>query len=286
MTFKFTSLAAALIFATSASATEIVHYDNKPVTVHLVKGEERMIQFGDHVQVGVSRSQEAQQLFRVQSAQGAVHILPNKVFDRERVQIKRMNDGRVLLLDLVSVESAADSQPMEDMRIYLENENTLGDATPEDTQQQAAASQRKVVTPITLTRYAAQKLYAPTRIHTDNPAITEANLNQLVNKSVRAFKGINRVRTESQPVLAYRSGDLYVAALLVRNTTHNDVKLNYLDINLPFSHATFQHHKLSRMGTAGDRTILYLVNNRPLTETLVPWTFYDTSNDTAEEGAK
>lgn len=282
MKFKFTSLAAALIFATSASSTEIVHYDNKPVTVHLVKGEERMIQFGDHVQIGVSRSQEAQQLFRVQSAQGAVHILPNKAFDRERVQIKRMNDGRVVLLDLISVESTADSAPMEDMRIYLENENTLGGTTPESTQLQAAASQRKMITPITLTRYAAQKLYAPTRLHTELPQITEANLNALRNKSVRAFKGINRVRTEVKPVLAYRSGDLYVAALLVQNTTLEPVTLNYLDINLPFSHATYQHHQLTRRGTPGDRTILYLVNNRPLTETLVPWTFYDTSADSEQ----
>lgn len=282
MKLEFRFWLVVLMFTANASATEIVHYDNKPVIVNLRQGEERMIQFGDHVQVGVSRSQEAQQLFRIQSAQGAIHIRPNRVFDRERVQVKRMTDGRVVLLDLISVEPTVDSEPMEDMRVYLNNENTVGDSISAENRQ-SAVHHRPVISPITLTRYAAQKLYAPTRLHTEIPAITEANLNGFLDHSLRAFKGINRVRTDVQPVLAYRSGELYVVALLVRNTTHEDVTLNYLDINLPFSHATYQHHKLSRSGTAGDRTILYLVNNRQLSGTLVPRTFYESSSDGVEE---
>lgn len=282
MNFKLLTLVGASLVSLSAAATEIVHYDNKPIVVQLQKGAERMIQFGDHVQVGVTGRQEGEQLFRVQSAQGAVHILPNKAFERERVQVKRMTDGRVVLMDLVSVEAPAGTEPLEDMRVYLENENTIEQDVQE--KQGEVANQGGKITPITLTRFAAQQLYAPARLHKVIPGISEANLNEMVNQSVRAFKGINRVRTDVKPVLAYRAGNQYVVALLVKNTTHDEVKLNYLDINLPFSHATYQHHSLNRMGTAGDRTILYLVNDRPLNETLVPWTYYSVAD--AEEGAK
>lgn len=282
MRFKLLAFIAASCLSLAATATEIVHYNNKPVIVQLHAGEERKIQFGDHVKVGVTRKQEVEQLFRVQSAQGAVLVRPSKPFERERVVIKRITDGKVVLLDLVATDAPANAQPLEDMRIYLENENSIEQEVKAKEEQ--VAKKGPPITPITLTRYAAQKLYAPTRLHNDIPGISEANLNAVLNKEVRAFKGINRAQTRVKPVLAYRANDLYVVALLVRNTTNESVTLNYLDINLPFSHATYQHHQLSRRGTAGDRTILYLVNDRPLAETLVPWTFYGVQAEDAKGG--
>jgi len=269
------------LLVTSANATEIVHYTNKPVVVQLYKDQERMLQFGDHVQVGVSSAQQAQRLFRVQSAQGAVHIRPNKAFDRERVQVKRMTDGKVLLLDLVAIEPGANSVPLEDMRIFLESENTIDSG---DKASLSGTLRKAAITPITLTRYVAQKLYAPMRLHQEIAGINEEHLNDLIEKEIRIFKGINRTKTKSQPVLAYKSGNQHIVALLVRNSSSEPLILNYLDINLPFTHATFQHHKLNPDGQAGDRTILYLVNNRPSNETLVPWSFYSVAETDVKEG--
>ncbi len=269
------------LLVTSANATEIVHYTNKPVVVQLYRDQERMLQFGDHVQVGVSSAQQAQRLFRVQSAQGAVHIRPNKAFDRERVQVKRMTDGKVVLLDLVAIEPGVNSVPLEDMRIFLESENTIDRG---DKASLSGTLRKTAITPITLTRYVAQKLYAPTRLHQEIAGISEEHLNDLIEKEIRIFKGINRTKTKSQPVLAYKSGNQHIVALLVRNSSSEPLILNYLDINLPFTHATFQHHKLNSAGQAGDRTILYLVNNRPSNETLVPWSFYSMAETDVKEG--
>jgi len=284
-----TAISAAVVsaaLAQSALATEIVHYDNKPVVIELINGEERMIQFGDHVAIGVSQQQEANQLFRTQSAQGAVHIKPNKEFDRERVQIKRMTDGRIVLLDLVSKPAGSAAEPLEDVRVYMPDENVVeADTASAPTSGNASMMvPSEPITPITLTRYIAQKLYAPARLHKDLPQISEANLNDMAGKEVRAFKGINRTRISATPVLAYRAGNQYVVGILLKNTTLDKVTLNYMDINLPFTHATYQHHSLLPNGRAGDRTMLYLVNDRPLTETLVPWTYYALTSDAT--GAK
>jgi len=281
MKFKLSSLIGAFLLSSAVQATEYIEYSNKPVTIQLHEGEERTIQFGDHVAVGVTPKQEAQGLFRVQSAQGALHILPRKTFERERIQVKRLGDGKIVLIDLVSIEAnKKDQTPLEDIRIYVENEAKELPKDIETAKEEASgetnANQKEIepITPITLTRHLAQKLYAPERLHKVMPGISEVSLNEMLHKDVRAFKGINRAKTTVRPILAYRSGNLYATALLVSNTDNTPVQLNYLDINIPFTHATYQHHKLNPKGQAGDRTVLYVINERPLSETLVPWTYY------------
>jgi len=273
MKLKTLTAIAALVSAAAANAVEIVHYDNTPISINLQTGVERTIQLGDHVQVGVSPQQEMQRLFRVQSAQGAVHILPNKDFDAQRIQLRRMTDGQIILVDLVASAPAEGIEPLEDVRIYVQGEDELP-KSESDIAQVNTPAKSSPVTAITLTRYAAQRMYAPARLHRDDPRISTANLSELHGKAVRAFKGIAGVHTEITPVIAYRAGNLQLAALLVRNTAQTEVKLNYLDVNIPFSHVTYQHHSLKPAGQPGDRTIMYVVNDRPLSETLVPWTYY------------
>ncbi|MCD1649645.1 integrating conjugative element protein [Marinobacter adhaerens] len=254
--------------AGSVTATEIIHYQNLPVTIELHKGQERSIQFGSHVQVGVTKGQQMKQLFRVQSAQGAVHFKPYEEFDKQRVQVRRMADGQVILLDLISTETPENAEELEEIRIVLETDNEVPEA------EAVAAMPEPVerVTPIDLTRHAAQRLYGPTRLHRDRAGISEITLG--VKGAVRIFKGDARYATVSKPVLGYSGGGYYLAAMYVRNISDRAIGLDYLDLNLPFSHATFQHHSLEPNGTPGDSTILYLISERPLKETLYPWTHY------------
>jgi integrating conjugative element protein (TIGR03749 family) len=258
-----------LLFVTSpAWAIEIIHYDNLPVTVELREGEERSIQFGSHVQVGVTKGQQLQKMFRVQSAQGAVHFLPYEEFDKQRIQIRRMSDGQVILLDLIASPAVENAEPLETLRLVLASDNVVSDKNAQ------ASTPRKAqrITPIDLTRYAAQNLYGPSRLHSSVPGISDVNLTD--KGAVKVFKGAARYQTLSKPVVAYRGGGHYLAALHIRNVSTDPVQLNYLDINLPFSHATLQHHQLEPMGTPGDSTMLYLISERPLKETLYPWTYY------------
>lgn len=269
------------LYTSSAMATEIIHYTNLPVTIELRKGEERSIQFGDHVQVGITKGQQMKKLFRVQSAQGAVHFLPYQEFDKQRVQVKRLTDGRVILLDLIATKENPKAETLEDIRILLKSENVV----PEDELQVSdSPMDLPVITPVELTRFAAQRLYGPTRLHRDRPGITETTLG--VNGAVRVFKSENKYKTYSKPVLAYQGGGYYLAAIHIKNISDAEVSMNYLDLNLPFSHATFQHHMLYPNGTPGDSTVLYLISEKPLKETLYPWTYYQDLKADAEEMAR
>lgn len=256
------------LYATAALSTEIVHYKNVPVTIELRKGEERSIQFGDHVQVGVTKGQQMKKLFRVQSAQGGVHILPHQEFDKQRVQIKRMGDGRVILLDFIAGKPGHNSKPLEEVKILLPSENVI----VEQEEETSMAMDMPVITPVDLTRFASQRLYGPNRLHKDVRGISEASLR--MKSAVKVFKGQNKHKTASRPVVAYQGGGYYVTGIHIKNTSHDEVKLDYLDINLPFTHATFQHHALNPNGTPGDSTVLYLISDESMKETLYPWTYY------------
>ena len=262
-------------------ATEIVHYKNVPVTIELREGQERSIRFGDHVQVGVSKGQQMKRLFRVQSAQGTIHILPHTVFDKNRVQIKRMSDGRVILLDLISSKEDGSSKPLEEVKILLESENTIDDPIRGTTE---VFGDTPLITPVDLTRFASQRLYGPARLHKDVQGITSTSLG--VKGAVRIFKGINKHTTISKPIVAYQGGGYFLTGIAIKNTSESAVQLNYLDLNIPFSHAVLQHHTLNPNGMPGDSTVLYLVSEKNIKETLYPWTYYLDKKSDVEELAR
>ena len=166
-----------------AWSTEIIHYDNLPVTIELRKGEERSIQFGDHVQFGMTKGQQLKRLFRIQAAQGAVHILPYEEFDKQRVQIKRISDGRVILIDLIAMPAKSDAPELEDIRIFLDTDDQVGLDSRESAASKAN-SLRPTITPVDLTRHAAQHLYGPSRLHRDRLGI---------NTTPVGLKGLIRV---------------------------------------------------------------------------------------------
>lgn len=260
------------ILSTNVSATEIIHYENLPVTIQLLEGQERSIQFGDHVSVGMTKGQKAKNLFRVQSAQGAIHILPNETFDKQRIQVKRASDGRVLLIDLIAKKAAENQSPLEDVRIYMASENLVENQDAKQEEAPTKSIEKIEVTPIDLTRFAAQRLYGPSRLHNDTRGISETAVG--VKGAIRLFKGGNKLKTHAEAIVAYFGGGYYLAGIYIRNLSESQVKLDYLDLNLPFAYATFQHHSLKPAGHPGDSTVLYLISEKPLSETLYPWTYY------------
>ncbi len=181
------------------NSTEIIHYDKKPVIIQLHKGQERTIHFGDHVSVGITKGMKQKNLFRAQSAQGSLHLRANDVFDKQRVQVKRLSDNHVILLDLISSDS---KKPLEDVKIIMPFENKVDavDGSELSTEPQDI----KIITPVDLTRYAAQKLYGPARLQTQERGITSTPLG--VKGEVKLFKGSNKVNTHSNPLIAYQGG--------------------------------------------------------------------------------
>lgn len=261
------------VFSLPAYAVEIVHYSNSPITIELSPDIERSIDFGDHVRVGITKGQKMKQLFRVQSAQGVVHLKAKKEFAKQRIQVEKFSDGRVILIDLISTK---DKKSNELVKVVLEKDNKP------KAQTDAPEEKSHIITPVELTRYASQQLFGPRRLHKNVAGIS--NIPVPFNDHIKVFKGENKFFTTARPIMAIKGGGYYLTSLLIKNVTKQPISLSYLDINIPFSHATFQHQTIHEVGSVGDSTVLYLLSKRPLKSTLYPWNYYQ--DLAAEKGSE
>lgn len=260
------AMAMSLLLSAHAMSDEIIQYDGKPVSIELTVGEERSINFSAHVQIGKTRSQEQRNLFRIQTAQGFLHIRANKEFESERIQVKRLDNGTLMLIDLTA---RAAGNNTEDVRIMTPDQNQV--SVSELTESNGSPKQN-LISPVDLTRYAAKQLFAPSRLVAPVNGITATPLG--IQGAIKIFKGLNRGRVTAKPILAIQGGGFYLTTIHLVNNFEESVELSYLDLNLPFTHATFQHHTLNASGSAGDDTALYLISDKPITQMLIPWDYY------------
>jgi hypothetical protein len=68
---------------------------------------------------------------------------------------------------------------------------------------------------------------------------------------------------EATPLVAWRSGGLYVTAVKLTNRTHQPQTLDPRNLRGAWLTATFQHHRLLPKGDEADTTAVYLISARP-----------------------
>ena len=112
----------------------------------------------------------------------------------------------------------------------------------------------------TLTRFAAQQLYAPTRLLQDQPGIVRVLVSQ---KPVTLIHG---GAIEALPLVAWRAGDLYLTALKLTNRTAEPQILDPRDLRGDWLTATFQHNRLLPKGDEADTTAVYVISARPFAD--------------------
>lgn len=277
------------LLAANSSAEKIVHYEYVPFTVYLEVGKERSISFGDHVQVGMSKGLQVKKLFRHQSAQGVLHLLANEVFEKQRIQVRRMSDNRIIFIDLIGTDKDMGIETGESIRVLMPDENKAPSDSGSNGQKSPANSlfnysTKKGITPVDLTRFAAQKLYGPKRLHKEDSRISPVNIPN--HSGINIFKGKNKHVTYAKSVLGYQANGNYLTVILIKNMSPEEVNLSYLDLNIPFDYATFQHHKLGPKNTGTDNTVLYLISKQSMEETLFPWTYYLDERNKNQGGGK
>ena len=121
-------------------------------------GEERLVHFPDSVSVGLPQSLIP--LLRSQSINGTLYLLARQPFETTRVMVRSETEGPMYVLDISAAPDEPESRSSPDVQILLE--------TPQDTSAaQAESKYNNRSLPrsyVAMTRYAAQQLYAPTRL--------------------------------------------------------------------------------------------------------------------------
>jgi integrating conjugative element protein (TIGR03749 family) len=161
--------------------------------------------------------------------------------------VRELDSGRIYLLDVTSTQDGAATHPVQ---IYVTDDSGADDLEVNDSSPERPSY-------IQLTRFAAQQLYAPSRLVKDNPAIIRVPVSR---NSIDLLHG---GAVEAIPLVAWRANGLYVTAVKLTNRTHQARTLDPRDLRGTWLTASFQHHRLLPMGDEADTTAVYLISARP-----------------------
>jgi len=267
------ALAVAASVAPGAHALEILRWERLPLAVPLHVNQERVVFIDRNVRVGVPPS--VGQRLRVQSAAGAIYLRASEPIEPTRIQLQDADTGALILLDIAAEAAPADRPPLEPVRI-VEGETApirYGDLSAEAEAGTAKADgastgpKRETPTPVVLTRYAAQNLFAPLR--TVEPVAGVARVNLKRGLALDTLLPTPPVRATA--LASWRLEDMWVTAVRLKNMSKRWVTLDPRDLQGDFMTATFQHDALGPVETADDTTVVYLVTRgRSLAESLLP----------------
>ena len=242
-----------------STAPERVLWDKRPIQVHIQRHQERIIHFPDEVRYWLPDSLANK--VTVMSANGVLYISALESFSRTRIRVQGINDQQIYLLDI----TANDGDQVSNELIVM---------VAKDIVNQAKNHTVRVVDDwrVRLTRYAAQQLYAPTRLLKGDSAIKRIPIKTDLNVSL-----IRGRQIDAMPIASWRGGGFFVTALRLHNKQDYILSLNFdgesesaLDLSkLIRGHwltATLQHSYLGAAGGEDDTTTLYLVSRRPFME--------------------
>jgi integrating conjugative element protein (TIGR03749 family) len=227
---------------------ERIEWKKAPIRLELTVGQEQRIEFPAAVKVGVPAS--VQGLLRTQSINGMVYLLAHAPFGSNRLMVRERDSGRIYLFDVTAAEEGGPNHPLQ---LYVTDDQSSGkDAA-------AAGDEVGQAQPgyIALTRFAAQQLYAPTRLIKERPGIVRV---PVTRDPVDLLHGGAIAAT---PLVAWRANGLYITAIKLTNRTEQAQTLDPRDLRGAWLTATFQHHRLLPKGDEADTTAVYLISARP-----------------------
>lgn len=241
--FLLVTVLQSAVAAADVEAVQRVLWDKQPISVQLNVGDERRIQFQAPVSVGIPSG--LQGLLRVQSVNSTVYLLSQHAFPKTRLLVRELDTGRTVLLDVTAVDSDGKLPPI---AVQVPSERNVVANTVNRSSPPGYAS---------LTRFAAQQLYAPQRLVAAMPGVRRVPIQ---NDAVALLPGKT---VHATPLIAWRSGDLYVTAVKLANLGKRAHVLDPRRLRGNWLSATFQHVRLLPSGTQADTTAVYLVSAQP-----------------------
>lgn len=245
-----------------STTPERVVWEKKPITLHIQRGQERIIHFPDEIRYWLPDSLKNK--VTALAANGVLYLQAHAEFPSTRIRVQGLNSQHIYLLDVY----ADDSISVNDELIVLEADQVINKAN--NTNPNIVEEDWRV----RLTRYAAHQLYAPERLLQGDASIKRIAVN---TTSIPLFRGNH---LETTPIAAWQGGGLFVTAVKVINHSQNQMAFGFNSaekrpvIDLAsrlrghWLTATPQHLTLDAFGSDADSTVLYLISEQPFAESI------------------
>ena len=240
------------LHASADQPPERIAWRKAPITISLPVGAERLVSFPETVKVGLPP--HLQTSVRVQSIAGTLYLLAREPFEATRVIVSALDDTQIYVLDLSATEAdLEDDVEQTSVMIYRPDETEASDVAVSNN---GSAQYGYVL----LTRFAAQQLYAPARLLNPLVGVVRAPIKRETVALVRGGAVV------AEPLIAWRAGPLHLTAVKVTNQTANPLTLDPRTLRGQWLSATFQHNRLLGSGSEADRTVVYLISDRPFAD--------------------
>lgn len=246
----------------TVNATELVQWQRLPLRVELHTGHERVVFVNRNVRVGYPAELDGK--LRIQSSGGTVYLLAREDFPDTRLQLSDMDSGELILLDI----RAGAGDELEPLELRYDDAVWRNDAGTTENTDAAIPVQEEPAgpLPVMLTRYAAQRLYAPLRTVEPLSGITPVP----VRLSATVTTLLPSEPVTATPLAAWRLGDTTVTAIKLQNRSMSRINLDPRALQGQFLTASFQHRWLGTHGTPEDTTVVYLVTDGSANNAILP----------------
>lgn len=240
-----------------AEVPERIAWRKVPIGIELPVGDERLLHFPEPVKVGLPPT--LQGTLRIQSIEGTLYTRADAAFEATRVLVQGLDSGQMYVLDLSAVNSGGNTAAI---TVYRPDDGDTALATQTQSDISDPARWASPYGYATLTRFAAQQLYAPARLMAPLPGVVRVPVRR---DRVPLLRGGT---VDAAPLIAWRSGTHYLTAVQLINTGDAPVVLDPRQLRGQWLTATFQHNRLHGAGSEADRTVVYLIADRPFAEAL------------------
>ncbi len=241
---------------------EHVVWNKLPIQFDVPVGKERLLSFPEKVKVVNDDPNLTREKVSILNNSGTLYIKAKQVFDPVRLRIVIVSTGETILVDLSGVANGDDLS----VEVVLASAGSGSDNSNENALAQKSATEgvKKTANVVSLTRFATQQLYSPTRLLEENATIYRTPM--VTQKSVVLTSGDS---FSAFPLISWRGGDLYVTAVLLRNNLHQAVSIDPNSIlGCWQSISVYPLTTLSAMGSQGDRSTVFLVSSSPFGDAL------------------
>lgn len=225
-------------------------FNRQPVRVGLPVQRERLITLPGPAALHVPADIES--VARVEAIDRTIYVTALVPFAQIRIVAELIDGGRQIPLDLVA--NAQTSGASAELEVFLDRsgsrEASVGAAAATEAGPPAADM-------VELTRFASRMLYAPRRLATTRPGISQ------VQVSTKPVPGLVRGGlVETVPLGQWRSAGLYVTAVRVTNKSTQPFELPLEHLRGRWLAVTAQHGRIGPAGSETDTTALYLICDR------------------------
>ena len=246
------------IFVAGAVHADTIAYasSSSPIKLTLSVNSERavFVEQADSISVGIPPELTFKLDLQVIGSQ--LWLTARDEFEATRIIVLARPSGR-LVFEVSAVAHRTDTHPI---TVRLPSSSNSAESSSFEPPRYGFAK---------LTRWAAQQLYAPSRLLKPLPGVAPVPVK---SAPVNIFRCGNRVPTlcagavNAVPIIGWRSSDHFVTAVKIKNNLDRIIILDPREIIGSWRTASFMHSKLGPRGVAEDGTIVILISDFPFDE--------------------